>query len=343
MTNPTPKAYPRTTFWLLRIEQTLLLLGLIAVVYFAVSGAAKNVFALGAVGFLLLTLMLVVGWIGQGLSSGTKGGWNASIALSFLSIPTPLLPLAAFALYELFDRALRDRFFSLRRHGQGELSDEERLVYLGSRPARKKSSAVGRLALIAVSLGGVALFSVLAWQGSGRVLRSVYRIDPSWSIRQLQELGATCNTQGRDECSRAVYARVLELQPFNRSALANLAIAETRLGDYDTAVKRFELYFARGGEGVDAMAYYGDGLRATGQSREALRWYSSALKAEPRLLDVVYKMISLLEDLGRPEEALALLEHFVDSNPSAKQTLNPKRAGLEKKVAPENRRDPRAI
>lgn len=74
----------------------------------------RGLVGLGATGFVLVLASpwLVLPWLGRrGLSATRRWGWTLSVAGSALFVPTPLLPLAAFALSVLCSRRVRRVFF----------------------------------------------------------------------------------------------------------------------------------------------------------------------------------------------------------------------------------------
>ena len=74
----------------------------------------RGLVGLAAAGFVLMLASpwLVLPWLGRrGLSQTRRWGWTLGVAACALFLPTPLLPLAAFALSVLCSRRVRKVFF----------------------------------------------------------------------------------------------------------------------------------------------------------------------------------------------------------------------------------------
>lgn len=74
----------------------------------------RGLVGLAAAGFVLVlsSPWLLLPWLGRrGLGQTRRWGWTLSVAGCVLFLPTPLLPLAAFALSVLVSRPVRSTFF----------------------------------------------------------------------------------------------------------------------------------------------------------------------------------------------------------------------------------------
>lgn len=187
-------------------------------------------------------------------------------------------------------------------------------------------------------VGGLAIVNHLVQSASSEkksaaVETPQFTVNPQLSIPQLYTLGGNCNSDGDMVCARAVFKRILELNPNDLVALANLGMAESKSGHHEQALPLYEIYFNRGGNGYDTMAYYAGSLNAVGDKAQALNWYMRVLKSNPRLVDVAESVTSLLIEMDQPERAAQFLDGFVKKNPGARSYFQETRERLrESKV-----------
>jgi predicted aspartyl protease len=120
-------------------------------------------------------------------------------------------------------------------------------------------------------------------------------------------LGLICNTTGRWKCSEEAFAKLLAQDKGNNVALANLAIAQTHLGKYSSAVENFERLTNRAQGTYDTMAAYGRAEEGLGHGDDAIGWYYRSLAVNPRVLDVADRLIDLLVERKQYSEAFSVI------------------------------------
>jgi tetratricopeptide (TPR) repeat protein len=131
----------------------------------------------------------------------------------------------------------------------------------------------------------------------------------------LFNMGAICNTLERWKCSEKAFAALLALDPRNNVALANVAIAQTRLKKYDSAVANFERLNERAQATSDTLANYGRAFEGLGRSDDAIAWYYRSLALNPHLIDVADRLIDLLVEKKYYTEALSVIGSLAHASP----------------------------
>ncbi|MCB0377977.1 MAG: tetratricopeptide repeat protein [Bdellovibrionales bacterium] len=166
----------------------------------------------------------------------------------------------------------------------------------GNREQRKERQAmfIGVLLCSVVGLGLITYYEMqmpkyrvaLAELGD-------YKVPPHMDKKELKEMGADCNTYGNTQCSLAVFARIVELDSRDFRALANLAIAQSHMGQHKEAISNFQQAIQRGYVSFDVFQFYGDSLLALGDIKKAKVAYEQALMLNPELIQVKKKLSEL--------------------------------------------------
>lgn len=120
------------------------------------------------------------------------------------------------------------------------------------------------------------------------VTEELYRVPPQLSRKQLLSLGAECNTYGNTLCSQAVFAKIVKLDPRDFKSLANLAMAQSHLGNHNQAIANAKTALKNGFESYDLYKFYGHSLWALGNKEDAKIAYKESLRLkvnQPLLLE----------------------------------------------------------
>jgi tetratricopeptide (TPR) repeat protein len=251
------------------------------------------------------------------LVKGDEFAWGSAIAIAVLNLPSIAFPFAVLSLIELTNKSKRSDYFS---------KTEPQSFSFEANPSTFAASSVPNNTLKAILITAVlilALATGIVWlsNSGGKLALKTYAVNPSLSVQQLWSQGARCNSNGDMTCSEAVFNRLLELDPSDNGALANLAMAESRLGEHDQALKHFDSYFTHGGRGVDAMFLMAKSLNAVGKKSDSLVLCDRALKESSNLIDVAQFKARLMLELGQFTEAATFLDAYLVKYPTAKSYL----------------------
>lgn len=145
-----------------------------------------------------------------------------------------------------------------------------------------------------------------------------FRIKQLAGVSTLQDriaVGAICNTLQRFECSVKEFTQVVEEDPNNKKALANLAIAYSMQGLWKSARPHYEAYFSLGGDSYDALYWYGKTVEALNGSEKSIPWFYYALAINNKSVNGVRSLYSSLLEMGSVVEALSLIGSFTRGRP----------------------------
>ena len=147
------------------------------------------------------------------------------------------------------------------------------------------------------------------------------------------ELGTICNTLDNLNCSIKYFNKVVNKDPKNKSALANLGMALAGTSQWKKAEPVLEGYFSLGGDSFDVVYWYGRTLYELGRPEKGVDWYyyslklnSSYRKASDTLLNLFMKKndvagaLSLIGAItrGQPEN-IKYWQRMLDSKKFLKQ------------------------
>lgn len=175
---------------------------------------------------------------------------------------------------------------------------------------------------------GIYLSSLVAFtvfMGVQLVLWQKFSLEVSWfllkrvtaqaSIDDWLDMGAICNSLEKFDCSVDAFSKVIDRQPRNRQALANLAIAHCRLSQWTQAQRYFEAYFSLGGEAFDTMFWYARTLSRLGERERGVEWYYKTLTKKADFMEASTELVDHLMTMTRYEEALSFIAHINNGNP----------------------------
>jgi hypothetical protein len=163
------------------------------------------------------------------------------------------------------------------------------------------------------------LWQEFAFEATAAQLRQFVWSDPN---KYHTELGSICNTLKDFKCSKKHFSELVKVNPFNRAALANLAIAQSQLAEWQEAKVKFESYFSIGGGAADVMFWYAQTIEATEGAENSLQWYYESLaisaatsaSASAPNLQVLEKLVSVLLQLKRFNEAASAIASVHQGN-----------------------------
>lgn len=188
-----------------------------------------------------------------------------------------------------------------------------------SKKSHKSWSKSAQRCLFGLFLGFTLFFGVQL------VLWQKFSIEASWlilkraigqaTLEDWLSMGAICNSLEKFDCSVDAFSEVVQRQPRQRTALANLAIAHCHLGSWNESRKYFEAYFSLGGEAYDTMFWYARSLIRLGEKERGIEWYYKTLTKKPDYLEALTELVDQLVSMGRAEEALSLVGHHEDGHP----------------------------
>jgi tetratricopeptide (TPR) repeat protein len=145
------------------------------------------------------------------------------------------------------------------------------------------------------------------------------------------ELADVCVVLNKWDCAKDALTEVYTSQR-DSAGLAARARLETRLGETQKAINTYAVYFAVGGNSVDAMSNYGDLLAEANRNEEAIKAYESAISNSGSAflpLKATTGLVHLLMKQGRYEEALTRINKFHSSADNATGYFNTEKSRLE--------------
>ncbi len=164
--------------------------------------------------------------------------------------------------------------------------------------ANQKKAMVAMAACLTVGLGMLAFYEAqMPKYEVAKVNKELYRVPPQLNKRQLRELGAECNTYGNTLCSHDVFAKIVNIDPRDYLALANLAMAQSHLGFHQYAVVNFNKAIQNGVRRYDVYKFYGHSLVATGDLKKAVVAYKASLNKNPNQQSLRKKIREILASL----------------------------------------------
>ncbi len=204
------------------------------------------------------------------------------------------------------------------------------------RAARRAAALVERNTILTMIAGSLilagAFFHVTRW-GSDALsypLLKIQELTGLLSSRGYDELASICLNHGKYECAQKAYQGQYA-KSRNPQSLARLAKLNMQLGLEREALQTYALYFAAGGDDVEAAYLNGKLLEASGQYEQALRMYELAAERSVDTLPVhsTGAIVRLLIKLGQYEEAYDRIQAFHEINDQAKGYLNTELSQLE--------------
>lgn len=129
------------------------------------------------------------------------------------------------------------------------------------------------------------------------------------------ERGAICNSLKKHDCAVKIFTQLVEQNPMDRTALANLAINYVQTEKSEKAQPHFEAYFSLGGSGFDVMYWYAKSLRDLGELDRGRDWLYYSLVQNSEYESSAKELFHELVDDGRPYEATSLIGSLTSGKP----------------------------
>ncbi len=174
------------------------------------------------------------------------------------------------------------------------LQNKERLI-ADKRWKDQKRAMTAMAVCVALGLGLLTYYEIqMPKYHVAKIEKELYRVPPQLNKKQLRNLGAECNTYGDTLCSHDVFAKIVNLDPRDYFALANLAMAQTHLGFHKYAVINFKKAINNGVKRYDTYKFYGHSLLATGNKPLAIKAYQASLNINPNQQSLRKKIREIL-------------------------------------------------
>lgn len=109
--------------------------------------------------------------------------------------------------------------------------------------------------------------------------------------------------------------QALEINPTSEAALCDLGAAQLALKDFANAEDSLRRTLALRHNFIPALINLGRCLREQFRPEEAVDLFQSAVKSDANSSDAVTSLASALADVGRTEQALAVLDQFLRNHP----------------------------
>jgi tetratricopeptide (TPR) repeat protein len=127
-----------------------------------------------------------------------------------------------------------------------------------------------------------------------------------------RQLGSLCNGLENYPCSLSYFQRIVDRNPRDKSALANLAISLGHMGRWREAKSHLNAYFSLGGGAYDAVYWYGKSVAKVESPEKGLEWlYYSLQLNQTENSEAVRELCSELREMGRFYEALSLIGGYL--------------------------------
>jgi tetratricopeptide (TPR) repeat protein len=137
------------------------------------------------------------------------------------------------------------------------------------------------------------------------------------NIENLIELGSICNSLKDYDSSEKYFNKVMQINPNNKLALANLGILLSKKGEWQKSLPALRSYFSLGGQSFDATYWYGKSLINLKQYREGWGWIFQSLRENPTFFDGA---LELVEEFSKRRDwglTLSLIGAITGGHPEA--------------------------
>ena len=144
--------------------------------------------------------------------------------------------------------------------------------------------------------------------------------DPKDKLAELRMVQDAELAEFQGDFAKAVelHTKMLALRPGAASSYVNLALAQARLKDFDSAVATLK----RGVEKLPGseliLTRLGYTYLVTGRTKEAVETMSEVLRANPGSIDALTALAAIYDNVGRKDESRALFEHALALEPESK-------------------------
>lgn len=171
--------------------------------------------------------------------------------------------------------------------------------------------------LIFTTLGGYLNRQILVW-GEYGVEASYWQFQMHWGNQPLKAkmtLGKICNSLKKYNCSVELFNDIVQETPNHRASLGNLAVGLAQLSQWKQAEPHFAAYFSLGGQGFDAMYWYGRTLAELKGVEAGLDWYYFTLRENSDYLPAIERLVTDLTSMGKTLEAHSVLGSLSKGRP----------------------------
>lgn len=159
--------------------------------------------------------------------------------------------------------------------------------------------------------------------GSGRRgARTRRRLRRPQDVRQALKRAVRYHGAGRLDEAETLYARILDADPENATALHLLGVVAHASGDNERAYDLISKALAIDPNYGDAHSNLGHVLRALGRPEEALASFHGAVTLMPDMAEAHNNVGNLQKELGRPEDAIESYEMALTLEPGFAEAYN---------------------
>jgi arylsulfatase A-like enzyme/regulator of sirC expression with transglutaminase-like and TPR domain len=164
---------------------------------------------------------------------------------------------------------------------------------------------------------GYYLQSVGRFQQARDVLEVSIAEEPD-NLETLNLLGGAYERTGQGELAIQTFQRALELDPSYASVLANYGTALLSLGRVDDAIAALQQAIQFDPKLPEPYNVLGVIAAQRGSLPVAVQNWQAAVELDPNLFDALFNLGTALVRLDRPEEAIPVLQSFIDRAPPAR-------------------------
>lgn len=130
------------------------------------------------------------------------------------------------------------------------------------------------------------------------------------------EKAIDCLSRGQLDAAIIHLIAHTKTNPNDSLALARLATQYTHLGRHEEAIPAYKNAIQKNWISWDFATSYAKSLFAIGQREEAIKWNMRAIKLAPDCIGCRQDLAAQLRELGRPREAIKLLQEYDESQKS---------------------------
>ena len=163
---------------------------------------------------------------------------------------------------------------------------------------------------------------------ASRHCSSAVAIDPR-GVDGLNTLGDVQLKQGKLDDARQNFQKVTEIDSNYSLAYANLGIIETRSENFEAAINYFDEAVSHDAAGSFDAGRRADAYASIGSSALAKKKYDMSVKAYERAIDAVpnngdfqRNLATSYRLLGRPEDAIRMIESLIQKTPNSPEAYN---------------------
>ena len=149
-------------------------------------------------------------------------------------------------------------------------------------------------------------------------------------VALLNMKGLVLKRQQRLNDAATAFRNVLRLEPRNTAALMNLGNTYLMMREPAKAVEAFTVLSRCEPVNSEARRLHGQALRQLHDTRGAITSLRAALSADPRNCEASIELTGVLTDLGRHDEALAVIENALGYHPEQPRLMWVKTVALRR-------------